>query len=602
SSNGDFALKNSGATGLSLSASKSTGNIGIGGIPSLSKTLLIYGSTEVFGQLKSGGMEVSGVLKVTGGAGQPGAGKVFTSDANGSGSWEMPGTWNLNGNSSTNGSNFIGTIDNVNFQVKTKNLLRMTVTAGGRVCIGNSLPGFKLDVQGGSINTDSLYRVDGEQVLNRDSLNLKSLTADAKIIIDRGSTGSIAIVEYRTQSGTSAWQTGTTSVDGNFIIKSTGAANQSSIMISKSTGNIGIGGIPSGSRILNVNGAAEINGPLTADGMEVNGILKVNGGAGSPVPGNVLTSDGTGTGTCSWQTPINGGGATNRIAFWKNATSLSSSSNLFWDSTNFRLGIGTGVPAFQLELSTNSAAKPTSSAWTVSSDARLKKDVADFNDGLELIKKIHPIWFNYNGEAGMPTDERGVGTLAQDLQKLAPYMVKEWTYININGEKQNYLGVDYGAMDFILVNAIKEQQQQMDFKDAKISLQQKDIDDLKTKFEAMENALSQCCMSYKSVVGTDGDREESGRVINNSVAKLEQNIPNPFTENSVIKFYIPQNSKNAAIKIYALDGTELKIILVSSKGFGQTQISGKTFAAGTYTYLLVVDGKVVDTKQFILTK
>jgi len=65
----------------------------------------------------------------------------------------------------------------------------------------------------------------------------------------------------------------------------------------------------------------------------------------------------------------------------------------------------------------NSAAKPIRSSWTVPSDARLKTDVSPFNDGLNVLMAIKSVWFKYNGETGMPTDERGVGTIAQALQE-----------------------------------------------------------------------------------------------------------------------------------------------------------------------------------------
>ena len=119
------------------------------------------------------------------------------------------------------------------------------------------------------------------------------------------------------------------------------------------------------------------------------------------------------------------------------------------------VGIGTTNPAYQLQLTTNSAAKPVSSAWTVASDARLKTNVHSFNDGLNLIEKINPVWFTYNGLGGM-SKETGVGTIAQELQEIAPYMIKKWKHKDENGTETEYLGVDYGAMDFVLVNAIKE--------------------------------------------------------------------------------------------------------------------------------------------------
>ncbi|MCC7333307.1 MAG: tail fiber domain-containing protein [Flavobacteriales bacterium] len=153
------------------------------------------------------------------------------------------------------------------------------------------------------------------------------------------------------------------------------------------------------------------------------------------------------------------------------------------------LGIGTTAPAYLLQLSQNSAAKPGSNTWTIASDARLKNNVRDYSEGLKEVLAIHPVWFTYTGEAGMPK-ETNVGVLAQELQKVAPYMVSDWTYTptkkvktgdnkNIEEEEvpdysnaKTYLAVDNGAMTYMLINAIKEQQ--------------KMIDDLKKEVEALK--------------------------------------------------------------------------------------------------------------------
>jgi len=146
------------------------------------------------------------------------------------------------------------------------------------------------------------------------------------------------------------------------------------------------------------------------------------------------------------------------------------------------VGIGTTSPSYQLQLSTNSAAKPSTSTWTVASDKRLKEDISPYSEGLESILMINPIWFTYNGKAGMPRDT-GVGVIAQDLQEIAPYMVNTWIYDDGNGNRTEYLGVDNGAMTYMLINAVKEQQ-------AQIEALKAEIDRLKTleaRIEALEN-------------------------------------------------------------------------------------------------------------------
>ena len=155
------------------------------------------------------------------------------------------------------------------------------------------------------------------------------------------------------------------------------------------------------------------------------------------------------------------------------------------------VGIGTASPSYDLQMGYNSAAKPTSSAWTVISDTRLKDEVSSFDDGLDLVMQIRPILFKYNGKIGLPMDEIGVGTMAQELQQIAPYMVKSFVYtegttagpeetINNTGRTEEYLAVDYGAMDFVLVNAVKELKQQLDE-------QQALIQELRSKVESLQN-------------------------------------------------------------------------------------------------------------------
>jgi hypothetical protein len=133
-------------------------------------------------------------------------------------------------------------------------------------------------------------------------------------------------------------------------------------------------------------------------------------------------------------------------------------------SASGNVSIGTNYTgSYKLQLQENSAAKPVSSSWTVPSDQRLKENIHAFSDGLDLVKQINPVWFTYTGEARMPR-LTGVGLLAQELQKLAPYMVSSYQHVvqEATEDQQEvtaeYLAIDFGAMDFILINAIQEQQ------------------------------------------------------------------------------------------------------------------------------------------------
>ena len=82
-------------------------------------------------------------------------------------------------------------------------------------------------------------------------------------------------------------------------------------------------------------------------------------------------------------------------------------------------------------------------------------------------------------------------------------------------------------------------------------------------------------------------------------ASLEQNNPNPFAKNTIIRYSIPQGSK-AQINIYDQAGKLVKTL--NANAGGQSQVSGYDLAAGTYTYTLMVDGKITSSKQMLIIK
>jgi len=152
--------------------------------------------------------------------------------------------------------------------------------------------------------------------------------------------------------------------------------------------------------------------------------------------------------------------------------------------------IGIGIsPSFQLQLSANSAAKPTSNTWTIASDMRVKENIVPFTDGLSTLLKINPVSYDLNGKAGLPKGEHGISVIAQEAREVVPYMVSSFK-AKLNPDDvaaTDVLSFDSGALSFVTVNAIKElvvmMGQQAATKDA-------EIDQLKRKNAAMEARLA----------------------------------------------------------------------------------------------------------------
>jgi hypothetical protein len=83
---------------------------------------------------------------------------------------------------------------------------------------------------------------------------------------------------------------------------------------------------------------------------------------------------------------------------------------------------------------------------------------------------------------------------------------------------------------------------------------------------------------------------------------LEQNIPNPFNQTTLINYYVPETAGHAFIKVTGMNGNAIKTIELNNTGSGQITLQTATLASGNYTYSLFVDGNLIDTKVMVLAR
>jgi hypothetical protein len=102
------------------------------------------------------------------------------------------------------------------------------------------------------------------------------------------------------------------------------------------------------------------------------------------------------------------------------------------------------------------------------SDQRLKKDIADVNDGLSKVMKLRPVYYNWKNteEYGK---QREVGFIAQEANKVIPEVASTFKK---DGEEYN--SINYSRVVAVLTKAIQEQQ-------ALIESQNKRIAELEAK-------------------------------------------------------------------------------------------------------------------------
>ena len=164
---------------------------------------------------------------------------------------------------------------------------------------------------------------------------------------------------------------------------------------------------------------------------------------------------------------------------------------------NGRVGINTNAPTQNLSVN-GTAGKPGGGAWVTFSDARVKENIRPFTDGLAKLLQIQPKSFSYNGKGGYTKDGKThYGVIAQDIQEIAPYMVEEIETEDFSDQ----LSYDGTALVYMLVNAIKEQQAEIDSHQQQIQALQAEngtlkkvlteMEGLKAEIEAIKAALNQ---------------------------------------------------------------------------------------------------------------
>ncbi len=542
-----------------------------------------------------------------------------------------------------------------NSMVKQSNSMVLGDTSTIRVGIGITVPAYRLDVRRGSINTDSLYRIGGATVL---SVTGTANTLVGNTTNQNNSGSGNTFTGYQSGAanaggsenafyGASAGMNNTGGSYNTCLGSMAGANNNtgsSNTLIGYQAGNLMTGGnntalgVSAGSAYSGGSGNTFIGSLADArssslsnatalgynarvgqsNSLVLGDTSNIQVGIGTSLPAARLHIDFNSSGTAPQLLLREQGADYARVHFQNNqttnywalaalahATPASARMNFFNNgfgdimvlTGNGNVGIGNIVPAFQLEVGTNSAAKPGSSAWTVSSDARLKTQVRDFTDGLNVLEKIRPVRFRYNGQAHTPTNEDFVGTLAQELQEAAPYMIKP--FLNTDektGKQTEFLGVDYGAMDFILTNSVMELKKELDRKEERISKQQQEIDELRQWLLSVKEEMARCCSSHGTPEILQGSATTAPGT---EKAFLGQNNPNPFTGQTTICCYIPVTTTHAELKIASAEGKEIRNTVITARGPVTCEYR-HTSAPGLYTITLFIDGQKAETRQMIV--
>lgn len=119
------------------------------------------------------------------------------------------------------------------------------------------------------------------------------------------------------------------------------------------------------------------------------------------------------------------------------------------------VGIGTSAPTDTLSVN-GTASKSGGGTWAVFSDERLKNIKGNFTTGLKAVMQLQPLRYEYKEDNALGIKSAGehIGFTAQSLAKVIPEAVTK--------SKTGYLMVESDPILWTMLNAIKEQQKQIE--------------------------------------------------------------------------------------------------------------------------------------------
>ncbi|MBL7765244.1 MAG: tail fiber domain-containing protein [Chitinophagaceae bacterium] len=238
-----------------------------------------------------------------------------------------------------------------------------------------------------------------------------------------------------------------------------------------------------------------------------------------------------------------------------------------------------------------------SPGYAITSDAKFKKNVQAFENGLDIIRQIKTKTYTYDvqNKFGIQfSDKKQYGVIAQEVEKVLPELIVETHKPEMKDatgktvtEAVDYKAVNYDAFIPILIRSVQQLEEQNEKQD-------KLIRELSAKLEALSPTTKQHVTPSNLPTQTINLSDKSTIVLN-------QNVPNPFAEKTTISYHIPEGTGTAQIVFSTSEGRVIKTAEIRTRGAGELTIYAQDLSSGIYIYTLFVDGKVVDSKRMMKT-
>lgn len=244
------------------------------------------------------------------------------------------------------------------------------------------------------------------------------------------------------------------------------------------------------------------------------------------------------------------------------------------------------------------------------SDLNLKQNLDTITNAMGIIAQLKPRSFYYQQSnypsMNLPSGKQ-YGLIAQDVQLILPELVNQNVHPavldsagNVIKPSVNFLSLEYQQFFGIILKGMQEQQRKIDSLITKTGKQDSINNAVQQQIAALASQINGCC--------SNANARHANTTINNQVdvelsdkdaIVLNQNVPNPFAEQTTITYNVPESVGKAQIIFYNSAGQIIQTVDVKTRGKGKINVFASDLSSGIYHYTLVADGKVIDSKKMM---
>lgn len=235
----------------------------------------------------------------------------------------------------------------------------------------------------------------------------------------------------------------------------------------------------------------------------------------------------------------------------------------------------------------------TSQLQYYSSDSTIKTNIVMLSDTFDILTNLNVYSYQFDSSAApslnLPSGTH-FGLISQEVETILPQFVRTFTQPaefdssgNIIIPSKDIKGISYESFIGPLIHGHQQQSRL--------------LDSLFTRIDSLQQQINSCC----NLRLPDNNPDATGSIELKNIKSLQLFTadPNPFSESTIIRWSITDDFTKAVIYFYDDRGQQINQYRITEKGNGELQIFSSKLSSGVYTYTLVVDGKIVESRKMV---